>query len=62
MTDNFIGIQIGPVSFIDEGVETVLDTLQEKAGVNALVSGVVACTLDVSEDATGSGLCRTRNS
>ena len=37
MTDNFIGIQIGPVSFIDEGVESVLDTLQEKAAVNALV-------------------------
>lgn len=33
----FVGIQIGAVSFVDEGVEAVLDTLQEKAGVNALL-------------------------
>lgn len=32
----FVGIQIGAISFIDEGVEQVLDILQEKAGVNAL--------------------------
>jgi hypothetical protein len=31
-----IGIQIGAVSFLDEGVEPVLDTLQTKAHVNAL--------------------------
>jgi len=31
-----IGIQIGSVSFLDEGVEKVLDNLQEKACVNAL--------------------------
>ncbi len=31
-----IGIQIGAVSFVDEGVEPVLDILQEKAGVNTL--------------------------
>lgn len=31
-----IGIQIGAVSFVDEGVEQVLDTLQEKAAVNTL--------------------------
>jgi hypothetical protein len=31
-----IGIQIGAVSFADEGVEKVLDTLQEKASVNTL--------------------------
>jgi hypothetical protein len=33
----FVGIQIGAISFIDEGVENVLDILQEKAGVNALM-------------------------
>lgn len=32
-----IAIQIGGVSFMDEGVEKVLDILQEKAGVNALL-------------------------
>src|SRR5579864_7196367 len=31
-----IGIQIGSVSFLDEGTEKVLDTLQEKAAVNTL--------------------------
>jgi hypothetical protein len=36
MSKIFVGIQIGAISFIDEGVEQVLDILQEKAGVNAL--------------------------
>lgn len=36
MTSTFVGIQIGAISFIDEGVEQVLDTLQQTAGVNAL--------------------------
>ncbi len=31
-----IGIQIGAVSFLDEGTEKVLDILQEKGGINAL--------------------------
>src|ERR1700704_3927365 len=31
-----IGIQIGSISFLDEGTEKVLDILQEKACVNAL--------------------------
>ncbi len=31
-----VGIQIGAVSFLDEGVEPVLDILQEKAAVNTL--------------------------
>jgi hypothetical protein len=35
--DTFVGIQIGAISFIDEGVEAVLDTLQQTAGVNALL-------------------------
>ncbi|MDZ4767479.1 MAG: hypothetical protein SGI73_23320 [Chloroflexota bacterium] len=37
MSKTFVGIQIGAISFIDEGVEQVLDTLQQTAGVNALL-------------------------
>jgi hypothetical protein len=36
----FIGIQVGAVSFVDEGVERVLDILQERGGVNALMLAV----------------------
>jgi hypothetical protein len=35
-TKQTIGIQIGAISFLDEGVEKVLDILQERAGVNTL--------------------------
>jgi hypothetical protein len=35
---NWVGIQIGLVSFLDEGVKPVLDFLQEKAKVNALLA------------------------
>src|SRR5689334_19004164 len=31
-----IGLQIGAVSFVDEGVEQVLETVQSRGGVNAL--------------------------
>jgi hypothetical protein len=40
--DKFVGIQISPISFIDEGVEQVLDTLQERVGVNVLMIGTVS--------------------
>ncbi|HKV23622.1 MAG TPA: hypothetical protein VJN93_03435 [Candidatus Acidoferrum sp.] len=36
----FVAIQIGARSFVDEGVEHVLDTLQENAGVNVLMPAV----------------------
>ncbi|HWJ72247.1 MAG TPA: hypothetical protein VNX29_03695 [Kaistia sp.] len=36
MTERTIAIQIGAVSFIDEGVGNVLDTVQSRAGVNTL--------------------------
>lgn len=36
MSETFVGAQVGAISFIDEGVEGVLDTLSELAGVNAL--------------------------
>ena len=32
----FIAIQVGAVSFVDEGVAPLLDLLQEKARINAL--------------------------
>lgn len=40
--EKFVGIQISPISFIDEGVETVLDTLQASVGVNVLMIGTVS--------------------
>lgn len=42
MSDPFVGIQISPISFIDEGVEQVLDTLQARASVNVLMIGTVS--------------------
>ena len=40
--DKFVGIQISPISFIDEGVDAVLDTLQNRVGVNVLLIGTVS--------------------
>jgi hypothetical protein len=40
--DKFVGIQISPISFIDEGVEAVLETLQTQVGVNVLFIGTVS--------------------
>jgi hypothetical protein len=40
--DKFVGIQISPISFIDEGVDSVLDTLQNRVGVNVLLIGTVS--------------------
>ena len=34
--DPLVGIQIAPVSILDEGIERCLDTLQGRAGINAL--------------------------
>jgi hypothetical protein len=30
MTQTFVGVQIGAISFVDEGVEQVLDILRKK--------------------------------
>jgi len=38
--DKMVGIQIGAISFVDEGTEKVLDTLQQQAGVNTLFVAV----------------------
>ena len=40
--EKFVGIQISPVSFIDEGLDEVLDTLQNRVGVNVLMVGTVS--------------------
>ncbi len=45
MSKTFVGIQIGAISFIDEGVEEVLDILQEKAGVNALMISALSWSI-----------------
>ncbi len=45
MSDTFVGIQIGAISFVDEGVEQVLDILEEKAGVNALLISALSWSL-----------------
>ena len=33
----FVGIQVGAVSFVDEGTAAVLDLFKERAGVNAVL-------------------------
>jgi hypothetical protein len=40
--DPFVGIQISPISFIDEGVDAVLDTLQHRCGINVLMIGTIS--------------------
>src|ERR1700722_8919992 len=37
-----IGVQISPISFIDEGVPECLDTLQTREGINALMLGTIS--------------------
>src|SRR5439155_22659685 len=38
--EKLVGIQIGAISFVDEGVEQVLDIVQERAKVNAIFLAV----------------------
>src|SRR5256885_11407785 len=40
VSSKMIGIQVGAVSFVDEGTEKVLDVLQERARVNTLFLAV----------------------
>ncbi|HUD66911.1 MAG TPA: hypothetical protein VMQ17_20180 [Candidatus Sulfotelmatobacter sp.] len=40
VSSKMIGIQVGAVSFVDEGTERVLDVLQERASVNTLFLAV----------------------
>ena len=40
-TDKFVGIQISPISLVDEGVEPLLDTLCSRFGINVLLVGTI---------------------
>ena len=40
VSSKMIGIQVGAVSFVDEGTEKVLDVFQERGGVNTLFLAV----------------------
>jgi hypothetical protein len=40
--DKFVGIQVSPISFIDEGVELLLDQLKERFGINVLMLGTIS--------------------
>lgn len=40
--DKFVGIQISPISFIDEGVAPLLDMLKERFGINVLLIGTIS--------------------
>ncbi|MEM9903220.1 MAG: hypothetical protein AAF865_17905 [Pseudomonadota bacterium] len=40
--EKFVGIQVSPISFIDEGVGPLLDTLKDRVGVNVLMLGTVS--------------------
>ena len=42
MSDRCVGVQVGPASFVDEGTDVVLDTLQERVGVNVVFLGTVS--------------------
>jgi hypothetical protein len=38
----FVGLQISPISFIDEGVEPLLDMLQRRFGITVLMIGTIS--------------------
>jgi hypothetical protein len=40
--DKFVGIQISPISFIDEGVEPLLDLFSDRFGINVLLIGTIS--------------------
>ncbi len=40
--EKFVGIQVSPISFVDEGVDAVLDTLRDRVGVNVLMLGTLS--------------------
>ena len=41
-SEKFVGIQVSPISFVDEGTDAVLDTLHDRVGVNVLMLGTVS--------------------
>ncbi len=40
--DRFVGIQVSPVSFVDEGVDSLLDTLKNRFGIDSLMIGTIS--------------------
>ncbi len=40
--DKFVGVQIGPISFVDEGVAPLLDQLTGRFGINVLLLGTIS--------------------
>ncbi len=38
----FVGIQISPISFIDEGVDELLDMLKQRVGIDTLLIGTIS--------------------
>jgi len=40
--DKFVGIQVSPISILDEGVEPMLDTFQNRFGINSLLIGTIS--------------------
>ena len=40
--NRFVGIQISPVSFVDEGVEPLLDLLKGRFGIDTLLIGTIS--------------------
>ena len=40
--DKFVGIQISPISIVDEGVEPMLDMFTDRLGINALLIGTIS--------------------
>src|SRR5262249_9738586 len=40
--EKFVGIQISPISFVDEGVDSLLATLDERFGINVLLIGTIS--------------------
>jgi len=40
--DKFVGIQISPVSFVDEGIDALLDMLRDRFGINVLFVGTIS--------------------
>ena len=42
LKDKFVGIQISPISFVDEGVAPLLDQLANRFGINVLLIGTIS--------------------
>lgn len=41
-SEKFVGIQLSPISIVDEGVEPLLDTLQGRFGINVICVGTIS--------------------